>query len=98
MSDSHVITKETLFYDTYEYEFGDGFYPTIEKDDISNKQIEIQFLYNKKQNCWVQQNEIVISGLDGNNGIQLLTRMNEKKNVCCVAIYNYFNSKIYPTK
>lgn len=98
MTDATIITTQTLFYDTYEYEFGDGFYPMLQKGDLSYKQIDIKFLYNIKHNCWVQTNEIVISGLDGDNGVNLLNRMNEKNNLKCVAIYNFHNQKLYPTR
>jgi len=98
MTDTTIISTQILFYDTYEYEFGDGFYPTIEKDVLTNKQISINFLYDKTKNQWIQINEIVISGLDGDNGINLLNLMNKKNNVNCVAIYNSCKQILYPKK
>lgn len=96
-TETRIITAQILFYDTYECEFGDGFYPVINQDDLSYKRIEIKFLFNPTNNCWIQMNQQDISGLDGDNGIKLLNIMNKKNNVNCIEIYNSHNKKIYPT-
>jgi hypothetical protein len=62
-----VFTKTiTLYYDTYEYEFGDGFYPyPEEKPELTP--IELSFYYSPKKNQWKQYRkglEPVIFGFD----------------------------------
>jgi hypothetical protein len=96
MTSQYLITWKTLYYDKYEYEFGDGFYPVIEKNNSCSEETAITFLYNKFYNSWVQVDNINISGLDGDNGIKLLNIMNKKYNLDCISIKNINYSNIYP--
>lgn len=93
---NYLITKQTLYYDKYEQEFGDGFYPVIEKNMTCSEEIIISFLYNKFYNSWVQIDQIPINGLDGDNGFYLLNILNEKNNLNCISIKNIDYSNIYP--
>ena len=51
-----------LFYDVYEYENGDGFYPYPEN---SNSLTEISITFVKKNNNWHQLTSHSIMGFDG---------------------------------
>jgi len=46
------IYKVTMYYDEYEYENGDGFYPSVYIDNACNKEIDLFFVY--KSNYWKQ--------------------------------------------
>lgn len=93
---NYLIAKQTLYYDKYEYEFGNGFYPVIEKNNSCSEEIVISFLYNKFYNSWVQIDEPLIYGFHDDNGFNLLNIMNEKYNVNCISIKNTRYSNIYP--
>jgi hypothetical protein len=95
---TQIVAKELIYYDKYEYEFGDGFYPTIEQYNPCNESDYVSFTYNKNYNCWVQTDGINICGLDGNNGINLLNIINKKHNLNCIKIKNRIYSDIYPKK
>jgi hypothetical protein len=75
---TNITTKfisQTMYYDSYEYEFGDGFYPQINKDDLDSE-LTINFVLN--ENVWTQTNSSTIVGLDGCCGEQLLQLLNTK--------------------
>ena len=91
-----ISAKELLYYDKYEYEFGDGFYPTIEQYNPCNEFTYISFTYNIVFNSWIQTDGFNICGLDGENGINLLNIMNTKYNVNGKSIKNKYCSNIYP--
>jgi hypothetical protein len=96
MGNTDIIAFEKLYYDEYEYYNGDGFYPSIEKDDTCSREITVSFIYNNKFNCWVQNDSMCISGLDADIGIKLLKIMNTKYNLNCTSISNTFGLQIYP--
>lgn len=54
----------TLYYDSYEKNYGDGFYPLIYKDLSCDKQIDIDF--ELIDGNLIQRNGPPISGYDGN--------------------------------
>ena len=54
----------TLYYDLYEKNYGDGFYPLLYKDLSCNQQIDIDF--ELIDNKLIQHNGPSIKGYDGN--------------------------------
>jgi hypothetical protein len=85
--------KIVLYYDSYEKDFGDGFYPVTEKNNTCSKEIIITFLL--KDQYWIQTNESIIFGLDGDEGKILLDKLNigtEKG----IGIKNNLLKKLYP--
>ena len=73
-----------LYYDSYEKNFGDGFYPLI-KFLNGYDEIDIEFKYSN--GCWRQMSGDNIHGLDGNQKNLLLEKLNENK-ICCRMILN----------
>jgi hypothetical protein len=94
MENTDIISFEKLYYDEYECYNGDGFYPSVKKDETCCKEIIISFIYNSKLNCWIQKSGMCISGLDGNNAFDLLNILNKKNNLNCHYLCNIFGSKI----
>ena len=83
-----------MFYDSYEKEYGDGFYPINNKDNSSNSEIIIQFkLFNNL--FWKQITCSSIDGLDGDQGLILLNKLNEMTENNGVTIFNKNNNIIY---
>ncbi len=85
--------KIVLYYDSYEKEFGDGFYPVTKQDNTCSKEIIINFLL--KDQYWIQTNESIIFGLDGNEGKLLLDKLNRGTEKG-VGIKNNLLKKLYP--
>jgi hypothetical protein len=84
----------TMFYDSYEKEYGDGFYPVNEKDATCNSEIIIQFkLFNTL--FWKQTTSTSIDGLDGDQGLILLNKINEMSKNKGTTIFNKNNNIIY---
>ena len=79
-----------LYYDSYEKNFGDGFYPqtTFSKGFT---EIEIEFRYSN--GFWRQCSGDNIHGLDGNERTYLLTILNDNK-ICCSSILNKIGMEI----
>ena len=78
----------TMYYDNYEREFGDGFYPQLNKnsDALANK---TRIIFEKvcvtnttigdkniRVFAWAQMSDCPINGLDGDCGPQLLSYLN----------------------
>jgi hypothetical protein len=72
MSDEMEIT---VYYDSYEYEDGDGFYPSSDNKDEFNACKNIQF--RREGSTWMQASGRCIDGLDGHYGVNMLTRLND---------------------
>ncbi len=74
-----VIIK--MYYDIYEANFGDGFYPLSFNESSTLTQIDILFTEFRMLNgefVWKQYDKInPIMGLDGSTGIDLLDLLNE---------------------
>jgi hypothetical protein len=88
-----------MFFDEYEREYGDGFYPLMNNNIINGlKSVSIIFTYNKILTCWVQTNNEPIDDLDGDTGLELLTFLNEKwqPKVPGSIIINKSGKQIYP--
>ena len=73
-----------VYYDSYEKNFGDGFYPVLIFSH-GYKQIIIDFRYSN--GAWRQDSGDNIHGLDGNGKIILLDILNDNK-ICCNTILN----------
>ena len=73
----------TMYYDEYEANFGDGFYPLLDKESSHMKSVEISFIEYKMPNglgeiVWKQIGSATwIQGLDGETGPNLLKFLNE---------------------
>jgi len=95
MSNKIIICD--MFFDNYEREYGDGFYPVMNNNIINNlKTASISFVYNKILNSWIQNNDDSIDGLDGDTGTELLKFLNEKGNTSASIIINKLGKQIYP--
>ena len=69
--------KMKLYYDSYEKDFGDGFYPSTTKSEPCTTEIDLTFILDKSNHYWIQTNCTNINGLDGDEGYKLLTLLNE---------------------
>jgi hypothetical protein len=66
-----------LYYDAYEYESGDGYYPGDKHDGFDSRQTHV---FQKNKNSWIQLTGPTIQGLDGDGGVKLLEQLNASKN------------------
>jgi len=88
-----------FYYDSYEKDFGDGFYPLVKTNEPvepAMKETQIQFqLINE---TWKQTSNDSIYGLDGDNGKVLLDILNTKHVSAMVGtkIVNSLYITIYP--
>jgi hypothetical protein len=111
MKTTTTIATKTMYYDIYECEFGDGFYPQLLLQNCTNnssvmsafsgyKSADIEFeltIYNNEL-IWVQNNEKNITGLDGNHGVDLLISLNSEMKVNAIKIINKYGDILYPKK
>jgi len=67
-----------LYYDAYEYQIGDGYYPYDKEDKISRDDRKVH-VFQKDKNRWIQLTGPIIQGLDGDGGVKLLERLNASK-------------------
>ena len=79
------VNNVDMFYDVYESEFGDGFYPVTQLTNSCKSKIRIGFhlITNQyKEVYWKQiYNEVdLINGLDVNEGALLLAILNKRLN------------------
>ena len=91
--DKSTIVK--MYYDDYEKDYGDGFYPLLEKTDACSTEITIRFALDAPNKKWKQMNSYNINGLDGNAGDLLLTKLNTINNVMCIGIVNKMNKNLH---
>ena len=78
MTDQSNTTTVSMYYDRYEKEFGDGFYPLCKTDDLTHHQYpetNIKFELDRF-GFWKQISNDMIYGLDGDHGKQLLDILN----------------------
>ena len=93
-----------MYYDEYEKMYGDGFYPQLNhfKEICTCKNALISFklmdyTYNSNRELvWVQIDNSVIYGFDGNNGFNLLHSLNKEANIEATKILNCGGRTIYP--
>jgi len=74
------MSKQTIvqmWYDSYEADFGDGFYPQVEQDS-GMVPIKVSFEYSELDNTWTQNYGMNIKGLDGNCGDLLIVLLNKQ--------------------
>lgn len=94
-----------MFYDSYESDFGDGFYPMTKSSEPCTAKTTIGFLLITETDSnvyWKQtKNSNVIKGLDGNEGILLFAHLNnqlrvDNNNTFVNGIVNANDKIIYP--
>jgi hypothetical protein len=83
-----VEVEVQMYYDEYERDYGDGFYPVFSYSKRM-KSISILFEYDNEKQVWVQKTEEMIKGLDESCGDDLLELLNKKGGVKGVGIYSY---------
>ena len=87
-----------LYYDSYEYEYGDGFYPVTENISPCTTEINISFtIYVEYNNIfWKQTNDKYkpIYGLDGDQRELLLKQLNNLSIKKAVGIKNKMGTTI----
>lgn len=83
-----VEVEVQMYYDEYEREYGDGFYPVFSFGKRM-KPVSIQFDYDNEKQVWVQKTEEMIKGLDDSCGDDLLQLLNQMGGVKGVGIYSY---------
>lgn len=85
-----------LFYDDYEYNYGDGLYPIVEKTKYTPHYIDYlcKFKYNESELAWHQEDyeedHRYIKDLDLHQGEKLLKILNDMAGVAGTKIYNRF--------
>ena len=73
-----IVRNVLMYYDEYEANYGDGFYPS--PDSIGEEytgQTTISFEYSEALRSWVQISGDCILGLDGNYGDRLFEKLND---------------------
>ena len=94
--------KRKLYYDSYEKEFGDGFYPQLHPFggicSCANTMITFRLInYNSYgELAWAQADNCVIYGFDGESGIQILNSLNQEAKFDAKIIMNSGGRVIYP--
>ncbi len=89
--------KLELFYDKYESDFRDGFFPQLEKKTNMSK-ILITFKLGQDNISWNQIDEKIIDGLDGDFGKEILQKLNKLEGETATHIYNKVGELLYPKK
>jgi len=90
-----------MFYDKYEADFGDGFYPVLHNDfaqidnSLSLKPIRILFVAMDSIKSWRACGRF-IHGLDESTGPDLLKLLNDTRGKKMTSILNVYNGKIHP--
>jgi len=91
-----------LYYDEYEYEFGDGFYPQLSP---FNGQVHVFkpviFQFIQERNVWKQvlsTSQKAITGLDSPHGKELLLALNAESGLSATSVENVYNKIIYLEK
>jgi len=89
-----MFISKQMYYDKYECEYGDGFYPQLSfVDGYADALIYFQFI--KERNVWRQVDNIAITGLDSPYGEELLTALNSESGVHACKIENIWDKIIY---
>ena len=95
-----TTVKSQMYYDIYEVNFGDGFYPLSFNESGTLTKINISFTEFKMINgefVWKQDDKInPIMGLDGSTGIDLLDLLNQYSSKNHTKILASNNVTIYP--
>jgi len=92
-----MFISKQMYYDKYECEYGDGFYPQLSfVDGYADALIYFQFI--QERNVWRQVDNIAITGLDPPYDEELLTALNSESGVNASKIENTWDKIIYKTK
>ena len=93
-----IIISKQMYYDKYECEYGDGFYPQLLfVDGYADALMYFQFI--QERNVWKQVgNDVPITGLDPPYGEELLTALNSESGVNAFKIENTWDKIIYKNK
>ena len=94
----YVFVK--LYYDSYEKNFGDGFYPVTVCNTPCTEEVTIKFAVPIENGNWVQIDKDKIMGLDGDEGIKLLAILNSLVPTTKqgIGITNWSNALVYIEK
>ena len=91
-----------LYYDEYEYEFGDGFYPQLNPFNGQAhvfKPVIFQFI--QERNLWKQAFDLkqkAITGVDPPHDEELLLALNTESELSATSIENTYGKIIYLEK
>ena len=89
-----MLISKQMYYDKYECEFGDGFYPQLSfVERYAHTLIYFQFI--QERNVWRQVGDLPITGLDPPYGEELLTVLNSENGVNASQIENTWDKIIY---
>jgi hypothetical protein len=88
-----IIISKQMYYNKYECEFGDGFYPQL-SFVIGNSYTSICFQFIQERNAWKQIDNLAITGLDPPYGKELLTVLNSESGFNASHIENIWNKVI----
>ncbi len=86
-----------FYYDSYEKEFGDGFYPLVKYEEnrkTTMLETQIQFTLDQYR-CWNQTSNDMICGLDGGHGKILLDLLNSKLTNSTIAIGSQIKNSLH---
>jgi len=100
---SKIVLTRTMYYDEYESENGDGFYPAMKcenevDDSLAVINIDFELMVYNNELIWYQKTEKLIDGLDGDYGLQLLESLNYEASVNSIKIVNKIGNVLYPKK
>jgi len=102
---SKIVLTRTMYYDEYESENGDGFYPAMKcegegegDDSLAVINIDFELMVYNNELIWYQKTERLIDGLDGDYGLQLLESLNLEARVNSIKIVNKIGNVLYPKK
>ena len=97
-----ILLKRNMYYDTYDKECGDGFYPKLKITSgiCSCKSVVISFILinytGQNDLAWKQSDNSPIYGFDKFTGSQLLESLNKEANISATKIINIGGRLIYP--
>ena len=92
-----IIISKQMYYDLYECDLGDGFYPQLSfVERYAHALIYFQFI--QERNVWKQIGDLPITGLDPPYGEELLTALNSENGVDASQIENTWDKIIYNNK
>jgi hypothetical protein len=100
-----VVLTRKMYYDKYDKEQGDGFYPQLSRrmnssygsDNNRNDSVDIKFRWSEiYSDVWTQLDNSVIYGFDGKYGKELLDSLNEESYLNARRISNSGGRIIHP--
>ena len=99
-----IVLVRKMYFDTYEREFGDGFYPQLTpmvnsygNNGTDYDSVNIKFRWSEiYPSVWTQIDNSVIYGFDGKYGAELLHSLNEEADKSATQISNSGGRIIHP--